>query len=169
MYVIAAAVDADQEARFTLGGKEAKIIIREWQGPIGQWDSRLKTPRQLREVHVAPMTRGQTWAADAIQSDLVVSYDPVSGNVSGIDQIRPGFVKRDEVAFVGTHRHAPDGDQVYIPTYLFLYAIDIPPASRQVQFPNNDKVRILAVTVARGRHHLWPATALYASDLKEPT
>ena len=168
MYVIAAAIDADQEAGFTLGGKETRLVVREWQGPIGQWDSRLKTPRQLREVYVAPMTRGQTWTADAIQSDLVVSYDPVSGNVSGIDQIRPGFVERDEVALVGTHRHARDGDQVYIPTYLFLYAIDLPHGLQQVQLPNNDKLRILAVTVARRGYHLWPATALYASDLEEP-
>ena len=167
MYMIAAAVDADQEARFTLRGDETKIIIREWQGPIGQWDSRLKTPRQLREVHVAPMTRGQTWAAEAIQNDLVVSYDPATGNVSGIDQIRPGFVKRDEVAYVGTHRHAPEGDQVYIPAYLFLYAIDLPPALQQVQLPNNSKIRIFAVTLARGRHHLWPATTLYAGNLTE--
>jgi alpha-mannosidase len=168
MYVIAAAVDGDQEASFTLGRKETKIVIREWQGPVGQWDSRLKTPRQLREVHVASMTRGQTWAADAIQNDLVVSYDVATGNVSGIDQIRPGFVKRDEVAYVGTHRHARGGDQVYIPTYLFLYSLDLPPASHKVQLPNNNKVRILAVTVARRKYHLRPATALYAADLREP-
>jgi alpha-mannosidase len=169
MYLIAAAVDGDQKATFRWPGQERNIVIREWQGPIGQWNSRLKTPRQLREVHVAPMTRGQTWAADAIQADLVVSYDPATGNVSGIDQIRPGFVKRDEVAYVGTHRHAPDGDQVYIPTYLFLYAIDLPTAVRQVQLPNNNKVRILAVTVVRRKYRVWPATALFAADIKEPT
>jgi alpha-mannosidase len=165
MYLIAAAVDADQEATFAWQGHESKIVIREWQGPIGQWDSRLKTPRQLREVHVAPMTSGQTWAAVAIQSDLVVNYDSATGTVSGIDQVRPGFVKRDEVAYVGTHRHAPDGDQPYIPTYLFLYAIDLPPGLQQVQLPNNDKLRILAATVVHDRHHLWPVTALYAADL----
>jgi alpha-mannosidase len=169
MYLVAAAIDGDQEAKFRVAANEKSIIVREWQGPIGQWDSRLKSPRQLREVHVAPMTRGQTWAAEAIQADLVVSYDPVTGNVTGIDQIRPGFVKRDEVAYVGTHRHAPDGNQAYIPTYLFLYAIDLPPGLHQVQLPNNDKVRILAVTVVHDRYRLWPATLLYAADLAEPT
>ena len=168
MYLIAAAVDGDQDATFSWRGQEKKILVREWQGPIGQWDSRLKVPRQLREVHVAPMTRGQTWTADAIQEDLVVSYNPATGNVSGIDQIRPGFVKRDEVAYVGTHRHAPDGDQVYIPTYLFVYVIDLPPALQEVQLPSNDKVRIFAITVAHQRYHLWPATRLYAANLAEP-
>ena len=112
------------------------------------------------------MTRGQTWTAEAIQADLVVSYDPTTGNVSGIDQIRPGFVKRDEVAYVGSHRHAPDGNQPYIPTYLFLYAIDLRPGIQQVQLPNNNKLRILAVTVVHDRYRLWPATSLYAADLK---
>ena len=169
LYLVAAAIDGDQEAKFKVGPDEKSIVIREWQGPIGQWDSRLKSPRQLREVDVAPMTRGQTWTAEAIQDDLVVGYDPVTGEVNGIDQIRPGFVKRDEVAYVGTHRHAPDGNQPYIPTYLFLYAIDLPPGLQQVQLPNNDKIRILAVTVAHDRYRLWPATPLYAADLPEPT
>lgn len=168
MYLVAAAIDGDQEAKFRVGGDEKSIVIREWQGPIGQWNSRLKSPRQLREVHVAPMSRGQTWTADAIQADLVVSYDLTTGNVSGIDQIRPGFVKREEVAYVGTHRHAPEGNQPYIPTYLFLYAIDLPPRLPQVQLPNNDKIRILAVTVVHDRYRLWPATPLYAADLPEP-
>src|SRR5215510_15109503 len=167
LYLVAAAIDGDQEAKFKVGAGEKSIVIREWQGPIGQWDSRLKSPRQLREVYVAPITSGQTWAAEAIQADLVVSYDPATGNVNGIDQIRPGFVKRDEVAYVGTHRHAPDGNQPYIPTYLFLYAIDLPRGLQQVQLPNNDKVRILAVTVAHDHYHLWPATLLYAADLPE--
>ncbi|HEX6648996.1 MAG TPA: glycoside hydrolase family 38 C-terminal domain-containing protein, partial [Pyrinomonadaceae bacterium] len=167
MYLVAAAIDGDQEATFRTGADQKSIVIREWQGPIGQWDSRLKSPRQLREVHVAPMTRGQTWAAEAIQADLVVGYDPATGNVSGIDQIRPGFVKREEVAYVGTHRHAPDGNQPYIPTYLFLYAIDLPPRLPQVQLPNNDKIRILAVTVVHDRYRLWPATPLYAADLPD--
>lgn len=165
MYLVAAAIDSDQRATFRMGADEKSIVIREWQGPIGQWDSRLKSPRQLREVQVAPMTPGQTWRAEAIQVDLVVSYDPTTGNVSGIDQIRPGFVKRDEVAYVGTHRHAPDGNQSYIPTYLFLYAIDLRPGIQQVQLPNNNRLRILGVTFVHDRYRLWPATSLYAADL----
>jgi alpha-mannosidase len=167
MYVVAAAINGDQEATFKLGAKEKSVVIREWQGPIGQWDSRLKQPRQLREVSVAPMTRGQTWTAEAIDSDLVVSYDVATGNVTGIDQIRPSFVKRDEIALVGTHRHAPDGNQIYIPAYLFLYAIDLPPGLPEVQLPNNSNVRIAAVTVVKDRYHLWPATPLYAAGFGE--
>jgi hypothetical protein len=111
------------------------------------------------------MTRGQSWTADDIQKDLVVSYDPASGIVSGIDQIRRGFVKRDEIAWIGTHRHAPEGNEPYIPSYLFAYAIDLPKGARTVRLPNNDHIRILAMTAAREPFRLWPTTALYAADL----
>jgi alpha-mannosidase len=161
VYILATAVGSD--ILTTIAGKP--ITVSEWQGPIGQWDSRLKEPRQLREVHVAQMTRGQSWTADDIQKDLVVSYDPASGIVSGIDQIRRGFVKRDEIAWIGTHRHAPDGNEPYIASYLFAYVINLPKGARSVTLPNNDRIRILAITAMRQPFRLWPATALYAADL----
>jgi alpha-mannosidase len=169
IYVLAAAVGGDATTTIGVGaGKPTRITVREWQGPVGHWDSRLKEPRQLREVHVAPMTPGQTWTADAIQADLVVSYDAATGSVSGIDQIRRGFVKRDEVAWVGTHRHTSDGNQPYIASYIFAYALDLPRGAREMRLPNDPRIRILAMTVARAPYHFWPATPLYASDLAEP-
>ena len=167
LYVLAAAIGGDATTTIDVGANAPQqIIVREWQGPVGQWDSRLKEPRQLQEVLVAPMTRGQSWTPEAIQKDLVVSYDPATGVVSGIDQIRPGFIKRDEVAWVGSHRHSPDGNQPYIASYIFAYAIDLPPAAREVRLPNDPRIRIFAMTVAREPYHLWPATLLYAADLR---
>ena len=164
VYILAAAVGGD--APITIDGHN--LTIREWQGPVGQWDSRLKEPRQLREVAVAPMTRGQSWTADAIDQDLVVKYDPATGVVKGIDQIRRGFVKRDEIAWVGTHRHGPNGNQPYIASYIFSYAIDLSSGAREVRLPNDPRIRIVAMTVVREPSRLWPATALYAADLAEP-
>jgi alpha-mannosidase len=166
LYILAAAVGADTATGIVVGHNAARTItVSEWQGPIGQWDSRLKEPRQLREVHVAPMTRGQSWTAEAIQADLLVEYDPATGNVKGMDQIRRGFVKRDEIAWVGTHRHAPDGNQPYIASYIFVYAIDLPPGTREVRLPNDPRIRILAMTLAHEPYRVWPARALYASEL----
>ena len=119
----------------------------------------------MREVSVAPMTRGQSWTADAIDQDLVVQYDPATGVVKGIDQMRRGFVKREEIALAGTHRHGPNGNQPYIASYIFAYAIDLPAGVREMRLPNDDRIRIMAITAAREPFHLWPATTLYASDL----
>ncbi len=161
VHLIATAIGSDLTT--TMAGQTK--TIREWQGPVGQWDSRLKEPRQLHEVLVAPMTKGQTWTAEAIQSDLVVSYDAASGTVSGIDQIRRGFVKRDEIAWVGTHRHAPEGNEPYIASYLFAYDVDLPVGVWELRLPNDDRIRILAVTATHEPFRLRPATALYAADL----
>ncbi|HJZ80407.1 MAG TPA: glycoside hydrolase family 38 C-terminal domain-containing protein, partial [Pyrinomonadaceae bacterium] len=159
--VLAAAVGGDVST--TIAGQQ--VTVREWQGPVGQWDSRLKEPRQLREVSVAPMTRGQTWTPAAIDQDLVVQYDLDSGVLKGIDQIRRGFVKRDEIVWVGSHRHSRDGNQPYIPSYVFAYAIDLPPGSRQLKLPSDDRIRILAITAVQKPFRLWPAISLYSSDL----
>ena len=114
------------------------------------------------------MTRGQSWTAEAIDQDLVVKYDPATGVVKGIEQIRRGFVKRDEIAWVGTHRHNPKGNQPYIASYIFSYAIDLSSGAREVRLPNDPRIRIVAMTVVREPSRLWPATALYAADLAEP-
>jgi alpha-mannosidase len=161
VYMVAAA--AGDDVTTNIAGEP--LTIREWQGPVGQWDSRLKEPRQLREVSVAPMTPGQTWSADAINQDLVVQYDAATGVVKGIDQIRRGFVKRDEIAWVGTHRHDASGNQPYIGSYLFLYSIDLPAGTRELRLPNDNRIRIMAITLAREPFHLWPATTLYSADL----
>jgi alpha-mannosidase len=161
VYVIAAAVGADVNTE--IAGQ--RLMIREWQGPVGQWDSRLKEPRQLREVSIAPMTPGQSWTAGAIDEDLVVKYDVASGVLTGIDQIRSGFVKREEIAWAGTHRHDPSGNQPYIASYLFVYPIDLPPGARELRLPNEKRIRILAITAAQVPFHLWPAAPLYSSDL----
>jgi alpha-mannosidase len=170
LYVIASAVGGDAPATFTFSpspgsGSSRTISVREWQGPIGQWDSRLKEPRLLREVFVPPMTRGRAWTADAIQNDLVVQFDPVTGAVTGMDQIRRGFVKRDEIAWVGSHRHSADGDQPYIASYLFVYPIDLPAGARAVALPHDNRLRILALTAVNEPARVTPASPLYTAEL----
>ena len=172
IYIIAAAVDGDVPATFRISGNtgsqpaSANLVVRAWEGPIGRWYTPLKDTRLFRAVFVPPM-RGQSWTQEAIQADLVVGVDPATGAVTGIDQIRPGFVNRDEIAWVGTHRHSPEGNQPYIPTYLFAYTIDLPAEARTIQLPSEDRLRILAMTVVRQLDRLKPSGALYAADLPE--
>jgi alpha-mannosidase len=144
------------------------LTVREWQAPIGQWDSRLKEPSALREPFVpASAGRGGTPSRQEIQDGLVVQWDPQTGEVSGIENIRRGFVKRDEIAWIGTHRHAPDGNQIYVASYLFVYAIDLPEGTRALTLPANERLRIMAMTAAREPRGVRPARALYASDLPD--
>lgn len=173
LYLLAAAVGRDVPTSIRVGPVNAlvarAITIREWEGPIGQWDSRLKDARMLRDPYIPAIDiKRQTWTSEVIQADMVVPWDPITFAISGIDQIRQGFVKRDEIAWIGTHRHAPDGNQPYIMSYVFAYEIDLPPGTREILLPNDDRLRILAMTAAREPHHVRPATILYAPELAEP-
>ena len=174
LYVLATASGGDTPATFTFVRKGAApqsttVKVQEWEGVVGQWNSRVVDDRLLRTVHVAPEGKDQSWTLDAIHNLTVTRFDQATRTVSGLDQIRPGFVKRAEVAWVGTHRHAPDGNQPYVLSYVFAYALDVPKGTTSIRLPSDDRVRILAMTAARETAaKLTPAGTLYAADLPEP-
>jgi len=169
LYLIAAAVGGNVPTVVTVGGRAQAVTVHEWEGAIGQWDSRLKEPGALREPFV-PSTRNGTPSTAEVREGMLTPWDPRTFGVApaDIDRIRRGFVTRDEIAWIGTHRHAPDGNQVYIMSYLFKYAFDVPPGARGITLPSESRLRILAATAARGPARVEPARALYASDLPEP-
>ena len=196
LYVLATAVGGDTPATFafarkgtstalpstSLGGSEQRRGVRagaapqsttvrmpEWEGAVGQWNSRVVDDRLLRTVYVAPEGNQQSWTLEAINALTVTRFDETTRTVVGLDRIHPGFVKRAEVAWVGTHRHAGDGNQPYVPSYVFAFALDVPKGATSVRLPSNDRVRILAMTAAReSAAKLTPAEVLYAPELPEP-
>ena len=111
------------------------MTVREWQGPVGQWWSRLKDNAPALQEPFVPGGGRSNPSQQEIQAGLVVEWDPRSGTVKGIDQIRPAFVKRDEIAWIGTHRHDPAGNQIYVPSYLFAYGLDLPAGTKSIQLP----------------------------------
>jgi alpha-mannosidase len=177
LYVLATAVGGDTPAAFTFtrkGGAAAapSTIVRvpEWEGVVGQWNSRLVDDRLLRTVYVAPENNQQSWTLDAINALTVTRFDQATRIVTGFDRIRAGFVKRADVAVVATHRHAAAGNEPYVLSYVFAYALDVPKGAQAVRLPSNDRVRILAMTVAReSAAKLTAAGVLYAPELPEPS
>ena len=168
MYVLAAAVGGDVPVTFDLetasGTRTVPVTVREWQAPVGQGHSTIKTERMLREVIVPDMLR-QTWTERAIADDMVTTVDPKTGAVGGIENIRPAFVKTDEIAWVGTHRHEPGGNQIYIASYVFLYGFDLPAGTTAIRLPANKQIRIFAVTAVTEPKPVSPAGALYMAEI----
>jgi alpha-mannosidase len=166
--ILAAAVGGDEPTTITVGGKGQSLTVHEWEGAIGQWDSRLKEPGALREPFV-PAARNGTPSIAEIRDGMLIPWDPQTFGIApaDIDRIRPGFVTRDEIAWIGTHRHAPDGNQVYIMSYLFKYSIDLPPGTRAITLPSDGRLRILAATLVRDPVRVRPTRPLYAADLPE--
>jgi alpha-mannosidase len=170
VYVLAAAVGGDVTTTIGVGAQSntmKTIRVSEWEGPVGQWWSRLKDNAPALHEPFVPAGNRPTPSQQEIQSQLVVEWDARTGRVNGIDQIRPAYVKRDEIAWIGTHRHDPAGNEPYVSSYVFAYGIDLPPGTREIRLPANDKIRILAVTATTEGPRATPAGALYMSDFAD--
>lgn len=78
------------------------------------------------------------------------------------DMITPAYINRRPVAWYGTHRHTPTGNDPYRFIYVYLLSFDLPSDARQLTLPNNPRLRILAATVADTPHDTAvPARLLY--------
>jgi len=133
LYVLAASADGDQKAMFKAGNTGAELNIENWGGFIGQWDDR-------------------QWSSKDTSHD---DYGQMTG-------IRPGFIKRADVAWYCSHHHNAAGENVaYRYSYLFAYPIDLPAGAKTIQLPDNDRIRILAMSVADESPVIKPAQPLY--------
>lgn len=63
--------------------------------------------------------------------------------------LKPGYIKRAPVAWFASHRHTAEGaNEPYAYSYLFAYSIPLPEDARTVTLPDNNKIRIMAITVS---------------------
>ena len=131
VYVLAASSDGDRQAAFRVGDRTANLNVEDWGGFIGQWDDRV-------------------WKA--------AGKDPYGEMV----KIVPGYIKRADLAWYCSHRHSADGaNQTYAYSYLFAYAIDLPAGARTLTLPDDDRIRVMAVSVARMAPAVRPVWPLY--------
>jgi alpha-mannosidase len=167
VYLLAASTDGDQTASFKIGkdGRDFashELTIQDWGGFIGQWDDR-------------------QWIAKDV---------PVEGSLGKTEHdnyaemvgITPGYIKRADLAWYCSHHHNSDGQNVpYSYSYLFAYPIELQPAAKTIQVPENNKIRILAISVADENPEFRPVQPLYdvipapdsfdvsQSNVQEPT
>ena len=133
VYILAASAEGDQKATFKLGYTAVDLTVEDWGGFIGQWDDRQWTSK------------------DTSQDDY--------GQMTGI---KPGYIKRADLAWYCSHHHNAAGEDVpYSYSYLFAYPIDLPAGAKAITLPDNDKIRILAMSVAKENPAVKPAQPLY--------
>ncbi len=126
VYLLAAAANGDTKGTFTIGTLQTERTIENWTGYIGQWDNRL-------------------WKGSV--PELTYSW---SNQVAGLV---PGFIKRDTVAWFCSHIHDPkNGNEPYQYSYLFKYGFEIPQGATSITLPDNENIRIFAITVAKNPH-----------------
>jgi alpha-mannosidase len=142
VYVLAASTEGDQKARFKTGNKSVDLTIQDWGGFIGQWDDRQWVAKDV-PIEAAP---GKTEHDD---------YAEMTG-------IKSGYIKRADLAWYCSHHHNAAGENVpYRYSYLFAYPIDLQPGAKNIRLPDNDKIRILAISVAEENPELMPVQPLY--------
>ena len=166
LYILAASDNGDQKATFKIGAKPISLTIQNWTGFIGQWDTRQWKPAPKtamedgKEVTLrsdwAVSANHQKWDLDSRGSDVDT---PDIGDYLGL---KPGFIKRDTLAWYISHYHTANGlQQPYAYSYLFGYTVDLPANTHTVILPSNPNIRILAMTVAITTPDVAPAAPLY--------
>ncbi|GAC1356156.1 MAG: glycoside hydrolase family 38 C-terminal domain-containing protein [Acidobacteriaceae bacterium] len=145
VYILAASQGGDQQAEFGVGPARSNLTIQDWSGFIGQWDTRLWKSAPERKWAIS--AHHPVWpAADVKERELRAPSPRYPEDYLGL---REGFVKPAEVAWYASHHHTADGlNEPYQYSYLFAYSVDLPANAKTLTLPDNDKVRILAVSVA---------------------
>jgi alpha-mannosidase len=164
VYILAASADGDQTAAFRTGGQTASLNVENWGGMIGQWDTRIWKNNIHTDKDWAVSANHAAWDPDpAKQRDSSQAKRDWSPRYpDDFAGITPGFIKRADVAWYASHHHTPEGlNQPYQYSYLFAYAIDLPADARTLTLPDNDKIRVMAISVAETNPAVKPAQPLY--------
>ena len=164
LYVLAASMGGDQKVTFSVGNVATNVTIQDWSGFIGQWDNR---QWKSSAVELKPRTAPPDIPPDiaALLQRSRVRSDPY-GEMAAIT---PGFIKRAPIAWFASHRHTPDGkNEAYAYSYLFAYTFDVPAGATTLTLPNNDNVRIMAITASNERPSISPAAPLYDTLERNP-
>ena len=157
LYLLAASADGDQKATFRVGDNPFDLTIQDWGGFIGQWDDRVWNKKEVQIPARTPPPGTPPDIAAQMQRPRT-RVDPYAELVG----ITPGFIKRAPVAWYASHRHTADGvNEPYAYSYLFAYVIDVPAGAKTLTLPSNERVRILAITVADEGGQVRPAGPLY--------
>jgi alpha-mannosidase len=137
-YILAASAEGDQKATFEVGSRKVDLNIQDWGGFIGQWDDR-------------------QWSSGDTSSD---NYGTMTG-------LTPAYIKRADLAWYCSHHHDASGKNVpYGYSYMFVYPVDLPAGTGTIRLPDNDRVRVLAISVADDNPEVKAAQPLY--DLLAP-
>lgn len=160
IYILAASADADQNATFYVGNAKVDLDIQGWTGFVGQWDTRLWKNQTERDWAIS--ANHAVWPPADFEAR---EKRPVSPRYpEDYVGLRPGYVKPASLAWYASHQHTADGlNQPYRYSYLFAYALNAPGSAKTLKLPNNDKIRILAISTADENPMLEATQSLYTT------
>lgn len=107
---------------------------------------------------------GKKVDANSAEQTLYVPYYTGFVGQWGHDGQTAGYLKPADLAYVGTHRHSPEGDQPYEFTYLFRLCLDIPRGAEAVVLPDDAHVVLFAATMADDVADAVPAAPFFITN-----
>jgi alpha-mannosidase len=88
-------------------------------------------------------------------------------NDQKVSEITNAYSKRDNIAWYASHRHSPNANDAYQYSYLYKYEVNLPKGAKSISLPNNDKIKVFAITVANNTNEeVTPLQPLY-DDFKD--
>ena len=117
----------------------------------------LKVGKQITQLEVQNWTGfvGQHYGRKLTEDDLKVT------------EITNAFSKRDNIAWYASHCHSAKANEAYQYSYLYKYEINLPKGAKSVTLPNNENIKIFAITVANNTNEdVTPLQPLY-DDFKD--
>jgi alpha-mannosidase len=179
-YVLAASANGDREATFRTGNRPVTLTVEDWGGYVGQWDNRRWKTVEPTAAEVARFREQQQRRAQQLEARLDSARTAHADTAALLQQLRrarggngprareefdgltPAFIKPASIAWYASHHHTADGaNAFYEYSYLFAYPIDLPAGATTLTLPNDDAIRVLAVTVAKGGPVATPAAPLH--------
>ena len=175
LYLIAASADGDQSAVFKAGSRSEVLTVQDWGGFIGQWDTREWNPPPDQIAAGRGFPGGVPAREIPLRKDWAVSANHATWDLADRGSpnwsprypedykgLQPGYIKRADVAWFASHHHTPDGlNQPYAYSYLFVHSLPLPAGARSITLPNNDRIRVLAISVSQDQPAVKPVQPLY--------
>jgi len=158
VFILAASSAGDQKAIFRVGKQQTEFVIQSWSGWIGQWDTRLWKDRPERDWAIS--ANHPIWPPPDLEAREARPPSPrFPEEYLGL---KPGYVKLADLAWYVSHHHTADGlNEPYQYSYLFAYRVDLPAGAKTLTLPNNDSIRILAISTTEAIPALRLVTPLY--------
>jgi len=160
LYLLAAS-EGEATAVFRFDKETVNVSVQDWTGEIGQSDTRRFTPVEV-PIPAEPAPGDMSPFARRTRHFRARMLAPGGMRLAKFAGLVPGFIKRDPVAWFASHRHTAEGqNEPYVYSYLYAYELDVPPGASTLTLPKNERIRILAATVADDTTRLRPAQPLY--------
>ena len=158
VYLLAAAAGGETRGVFRVGNEEVDLTVPPFAGFIGQSQSLIA----LDDKQIT----GPCWPVPAPGQ----SSQPWSATISSRrlppERMTPPFVQREPVAWAASHHHTQAGrNELYMFCYLHKLSVQTTTPADTLTLPNNDEIRVLAVTVAKNPNEVAAAGEIYDNPI----